>query len=147
MRVVLQRVSRASVTVDGAVTGEIGLGLLLLVGIGPDDSEAQARWMARKVTGLRIFPDDDGKMNLSVLDVGGGALVVSQFTLYGDCSKGRRPSFVHAAPPGIAEPLYERFCALITEEGVNLVERGRFGAPMRVELLNDGPVTLVIEKS
>lgn len=147
MRVVLQRVARASVSVDDHVTGAVGPGVLLLVGIGPDDSEVQARWMARKIAGLRIFVDEAGRMNRSLLDIGGGALVVSQFTLYGDCSRGRRPSFVGAAPPERAEPLYERFCALLAEEGVERVARGMFGAHMRVDLLNDGPVTLVIEKS
>ena len=147
MRTVLQRVSHARVTVDAEITGEIGPGVLLLLGVAPGDGEAEARWLARKVAGLRIFQDDDGKMNRSLLDVGGGALVVSQFTLYGDCSRGRRPSFVGAAPPDVAEPLYERFCALLEEEGVARVARGRFGAHMRVDLQNDGPVTLVIEKS
>lgn len=147
MRVVLQRVARASVSVDDRVTGAIGPGALLLLGVGPEDGEAQARWMARKIAGLRIFADDAGRMNRSLLDMGGGVLVVSQFTLYGDCSRGRRPSFVGAAPPEHAEPLYERFCALLAEEGVVRVARGAFGAHMRVDLLNDGPVTLVIEKS
>lgn len=147
MRIVLQRVSHARVTVGDEVTGAIERGLLLLLGVAPGDTEAQARWLARKVAGLRIFPDEAGRMNRSLLDVGGGALVVSQFTLYGDCSRGRRPSFVGAADPTLAEPLYERFCAILAEEGVQHVGRGRFGAHMRVELENDGPVTLVLEKS
>jgi D-tyrosyl-tRNA(Tyr) deacylase len=144
MRAVLQRVSSASVTVDGEVTGAVRVGILLLLGVGPDDGEAQAAWLARKVAVLRIFVDEAGKMNRSVLDVGGGVLVVSQFTLYGDCRKGRRPSYAKAAPPELAEPLYERFCALLESEGLE-VQRGVFGAHMDVELVNDGPVTLVLE--
>ena len=145
MRAVIQRVSRASVTVDGEVTGEIGCGLLVLLGVGPDDAETDGAWLAAKIAGLRIFPDADGKMNLSVCDIGGGVLVVSQFTLYGDCRKGRRPSFVGAAPPALARPLYERFCEQVAAEGVDRVARGVFGAMMDVALVNDGPVTLVIE--
>jgi D-tyrosyl-tRNA(Tyr) deacylase len=145
MKVVLQRVSRASVTVDGEVTGAVGRGLMLLVGIGPDDDDTALRWMARKVVGLRIFPDDAGKMNLSLADLGLGVLAISQFTLYGDCRKGRRPSFVGAAHPDKAEPLYLRFCELLLEEGAAHVGRGIFGAHMDVELVNDGPVTLVLE--
>lgn len=131
-------------TVDGTVTGRVGRGLLVLLGVAPEDGETQARWLARKVASLRIFPDHDGRMNRSLLDDGLGALVVSQFTLYGDCRKGRRPSFVHAAPPEHAEPLYERFCALLAEEGVP-VERGVFQATMQVALVNDGPVTLIVD--
>ena len=145
MRAVLQRVSRASVTVDGAVTGAIEGGLLVLLGVGRSDGEAEARWLARKVVGLRIFPDAEGKMNRSLLDDDLGILVVSQFTLYGDCRKGRRPSFAHAAPPEEAEALYERFCALLAEEGVRQVEQGVFQAMMQVDLINDGPVTLILE--
>ena len=147
MRAVVQRVTEASVTVDGSVVGAIGPGLLVLLGVGPEDTEAQARWLANKLVGLRIFEDEAGKMNLSLLDIGGGALVVSQFTLFGDCSKGRRPSFVHAAPPAIAEPLYERFADLVREAGVERVQTGVFGASMSVALVNDGPVTLILERT
>lgn len=145
MRAVIQRVRNASVTVDGVLTGSIEQGLLILLGVTGGDTEKQGQWLASKLANLRIFPDDDGKMNRSLMDVGGGALVVSQFTLYGDCRKGRRPSFVGAAHPEIAEPLYERFCEQIESEGVGRVERGIFGAMMDVQLLNDGPVTLVID--
>jgi len=144
MRAVLQRVSSASVDVDGETVGRCGPGLLILLGVAPEDDEKAARWLARKLAGLRIFPDDDGKMNRSVLDAGGGALVISQFTLYGDCRKGRRPSFVKSAHPSLAEPMYERFCELLAEEGLP-VERGIFAADMKVSLLNDGPVTLIID--
>lgn len=145
MRVVLQRVSRARVTVDDTVTGEIGRGLLLLVAFTQGDSEEVLRWMADKVVGLRVFSDAEGKMNLSVDEVGGGLLVVSQFTLYGDSSRGRRPSFIQAAPPDVAVPLYERFIELLREPARH-VETGVFGAMMKVELVNDGPVTLVLER-
>lgn len=145
MRVVLQRVSRARVTVDGRVTGEIGRGLLLLAGFTPGDTEETLAWMADKVVGLRIFPDDEGKMNRSVDEVGGDLLVVSQFTLYGDTRKGKRPSFVDAARPEVAIPLYERFVALLRAAG-RRVETGEFGAMMEVELVNDGPVTLILER-
>lgn len=145
MRAVVQRVSSASVTVDGEVTGAIGRGLLVLLGVGQGDGEEQARWMARKIGSLRIFPDPEDRMNRSLLDDGLGALVVSQFTLYGDVRKGRRPSFVAAAPPELASPLYERFCELLAEEGVHPVERGVFQASMDVALINDGPVTLVLD--
>lgn len=145
MRAVVQRVSEATVRVDGAVVGAIGGGLLVLLGVAPEDGEAEARWLANRVAGLRILADDEGKMNRSVLDTGCDVLVVSQFTLYGDCKKGRRPSFVGAALPLHAEPLYERFCELLLEEGVQTVERGRFGAHMHVNLVNDGPVTLILE--
>ena len=146
MRVVLQRVSRARVTVDGRVTGEIGRGLLLLVGFTAADSEDALAWMAEKVRGLRIFPDDAGKMNRSLDEVGGGVLVVSQFTLYGDTRKGRRPSFVDVAPPERAIPLYERFVALLRAGAPGPVATGEFGAMMDVELVNDGPVTLMLER-
>ena len=146
MRVVLQRVSRARVTVDGRVTGEIGRGLLLLVGFTAADSEDALAWMAEKVRGLRIFPDDAGKMNRSLDEVGGGVLVVSQLTLYGDTRKGRRPSFVDAAPPERAIPLYERFVALLRAGAPGPVATGEFGAMMDVELVNDGPVTLMLER-
>ncbi len=146
MRVVLQRVSRARVTVEGRVTGEIGVGLLLLVGFTEGDDEAGLDWMADKIAGLRVFNDAEGKMNLSLGDVGGGLLVVSQFTLYGDTRKGRRPSFVHAAPPPVAIPLYERFLEVLARRSGTLVQSGEFGAMMDVELVNDGPVTLVLER-
>jgi D-tyrosyl-tRNA(Tyr) deacylase len=145
MRVVLQRVSRAKVTVEGRVTGEIGRGLLLLAGFTDGDTEDALAWMADKIVGLRIFPDDDGKMNRSVQEVGGGLLVVSQFTLYGDARKGRRPSFVDAARPEVAIPLYERFVDLLRATGLP-VGTGEFGAMMDVELVNDGPVTLILER-
>jgi D-tyrosyl-tRNA(Tyr) deacylase len=145
MRVVLQRVSRAEVRVGDRVTGRIGPGFLLLVGFTGTDTDAQAEWMADKIVGLRLFGDADGKMNLALSDVGGALLVVSQFTLYGDASKGRRPSFIDAARPDIAIPLYERFVALLRARGV-AVETGEFGAMMDVELVNDGPVTLILER-
>jgi D-aminoacyl-tRNA deacylase len=145
MRVVLQRVSRAKVTVEGRVTGEIGRGLLLLAGFTDADTEDALRWMADKVVGLRIFQDDEGKMNRSVEEAGGALLVVSQFTLYGDARKGRRPSFIEAARPEVAIPLYERFVALLRATGLQ-VETGEFGAMMDVELVNDGPVTLILER-
>lgn len=145
MRVVLQRVSRAKVTVDGRVTGEIGRGLLLLTGFTDGDTEDALAWMADKIVGLRIFPDHEGKMNRSVEDVDGGLLVVSQFTLYGDTRKGRRPSFIEAARPEVAIPLYERFLQMLRETG-RPVETGEFGAMMDVELVNDGPVTLILER-
>ncbi len=145
MRIVLQRVSRARVTVAGRVTGEIGRGLLLLAGFTDADTEDALAWMAEKVVGLRIFPDDEGKMNRSVAEAGGALLVVSQFTLYGDARKGKRPSFVDAARPEVAVPLYERFVALLRGGGVE-VGTGTFGAEMEVELVNDGPVTLWLER-
>jgi D-aminoacyl-tRNA deacylase len=145
MRLVLQRVSSAAVHIDGEVSGEIGHGLLLLAGFREGDGEEELAWMAKKVLGLRIFADDEGKMNRSVEDVGGGLLVVSQFTLYGDARKGRRPSFVDAAPPDIAIPLYERFVEMLAGSGLR-VETGEFGAMMDVSLVNDGPVTLILER-
>lgn len=144
MRVLLQRVTRAEVRVDERVTGRIGRGYLLLLGITHHDTEAQAAWLADKIAGLRLFPDADGKMNLALADVGGAALVVSQFTLYGDARKGRRPSFIDAARPEVAIPLYERFIALLRAHAMQ-VETGEFGASMQVELINDGPVTLSLE--
>lgn len=144
MRVVIQRVRRAAVTVGDERVGAIGPGLLALVGAAPGDGAEQVRWTARKLAGLRIFEDDDGKMNRSVLDLGGEVLVVSQFTLLGDCRKGRRPSFVGAARPEVAEPLVEALATALEAEGVPTA-RGRFGAHMQVELVNDGPVTLVID--
>ena len=145
MRIVLQRVSRAKVTVDGRVTGEIGRGLLLLAGFTDADTDDALAWMAEKVVGLRIFPDDEGKMNRSVEEADGALLVVSQFTLYGDARKGRRPSFIDAARPEVAIPLYERFVALLRATG-RRVATGEFGAMMDVELVNDGPVTLILER-
>jgi D-tyrosyl-tRNA(Tyr) deacylase len=145
MRVLVQRVSSASVTIDGRVSGSIAAGLLLLVGFRNEDTEAALEWMAEKVCGLRIFSDEEGKMNRSVLDVSGGVLVVSQFTLYGDASKGKRPSFIDAARPETAIPLYERFVALLRER-VAKVETGEFGADMAVALVNDGPVTIWLER-
>ena len=144
MRAVVQRVRHARVVVGGEVVGAIGPGLLILLGIAPTDTAEHARWLAGKVVGLRIFSDPDGKMDLGVQDVGGAVLVVSQFTLYGDCRKGRRPSFLDAALPEQAVPLYEAFVAALRAEGVR-VETGRFGAMMQVELVNDGPVTLIID--
>ena len=145
MRTLLQRVSRAEVRVDGRVAGRIGRGYLLLVGLTEGDDEDVLAWMAEKVLGLRLFGDDAGKMNLDLAAVDGALLVVSQFTLYGDARKGRRPSFVDAARPEIAIPLYERFVALLRERGA-VVETGEFGAMMDVELVNDGPVTLWLER-
>jgi D-tyrosyl-tRNA(Tyr) deacylase len=144
MRAVLQRVSRARVVVGDEVLGDVGRGLLVLLGVAPDDTEADGRWLADKVVGLRIFADDDGKMNRSVLDVGGSVLIVSQFTLHGDCRKGRRPSFLGAAPPEIAVPRYEAFVNAVRAQGVPTAT-GRFGALMQVELVNDGPVTLILD--
>jgi D-tyrosyl-tRNA(Tyr) deacylase len=146
MRVLVQRVSRAKVTVDGDVIGEISRGLLLLVGITQSDSEAELVWMASKCANLRVFADDAGQMNRSLTDIGGDALVVSQFTLYGDVRKGNRPSFIEAARPEVAEPLYARFCALLSDQLKKKVKTGRFAAMMDVELVNDGPVTLLIER-
>ena len=145
MRVLVQRVSRAEVRVDGRVTGRIGRGFLLLVGFTGGDGEEAVAWMADKVAGLRLFGDGEGKMNLDLAGVGGAVLVVSQFTLYGDARKGRRPSFIDAARPEVAVPLYERFVALLRERGLP-VETGEFGAMMDVELVNDGPVTLWLER-
>jgi D-tyrosyl-tRNA(Tyr) deacylase len=144
MRAVLQRVSRARVTVDGRVTGEIGAGLMILLGVGRLDTSAAAATMAEKVANLRIFEDAVGKMNLSLLDVKGSALVVSQFTLYGDARGQRRPSFITAAPPETAKALYEEFCVALRGLGVN-VATGVFQAMMSVELLNEGPVTILLD--
>ncbi len=145
MRVLLQRVKKAAVRVDDEVVGAIGHGFVALVGVGHGDGEAQARWLAQKVAGLRVFEDREGKFNLSIRDVGGSVLVVSQFTLYADASRGRRPAFVDAAPPQIAEPLVERFAAFLREEGLP-VAMGVFGARMLVEIHNDGPVTILLER-
>lgn len=144
MRAVVQRVSSARVEVDGEVTGSICRGLLVLLGVGQGDTEKQAAWLAEKIAGLRIFEDEAGKMNLSVEEVGGGVLVVSQFTLLADCRKGRRPSFTEAAPPEVAERLYQEFVRRVRECGVR-VETGVFQAKMRVHLVNEGPVTIWLD--
>ena len=146
MRVVVQRVSRAEVRIGDRVTGSIGLGFLLLVGFKSDDNVDVLAWMADKIVGLRLFSDAEEKMNLSLDEVGGGLLVVSQFTLYGDARKGRRPSFIDAAPPPIAIPLYERFVELLRARTTGTVQTGEFGAMMDVELVNAGPVTLLLER-
>ena len=145
MRALLQRVSRASVTVEGRVISQIGKGLLILLGIGQADSELQAEFLAEKIANLRIFEDQQGKTNLSVLDVKGAAIVVSQFTLYADARKGRRPSFTDAALPELAAPLVERFVELLRGHGVP-TQTGEFGAHMQVEIHNDGPVTVWLER-
>ena len=144
MKTVIQRVSNASVSIEGVVKGEIQKGFLILLGITHTDTEKDVKWMVDKVSGLRVFEDENGKMNLSLQDVGGELLIVSQFTLYGDARKGRRPSFVEAARPEKAVPLYEKFIALAKEKGIN-VATGEFGADMKVNLVNDGPVTLIID--
>jgi D-tyrosyl-tRNA(Tyr) deacylase len=145
MRVVLQRVSRGEVRIDGAVVGSIGRGFLLLVGFTSGDGEEQLRWMVEKVRGLRLFADPEGKMNLALDDVGGEILVVSQFTLYADVRKGRRPSFIHAAEPDEAERLYDRFVEML-RQGTSPVATGSFGAMMDVDFVNHGPVTLIIDR-
>jgi D-tyrosyl-tRNA(Tyr) deacylase len=145
MRVVLQRVSEARVRVEERVTGEIGAGLLLLCAFRDSDGDPQLQWMADKLCELRIFRDDEGKMNRSLRDLGGGMLVVSQFTLYGDARKGRRPSFIGSAPGPVAERLYDRFIELLRHSGLT-VETGEFAADMKVELVNDGPVTLTLDR-
>lgn len=145
VRVVAQRVSRAAVRIAGQEVGRIGRGLLVLAAFAPGDGEEPLRWMADKLWGLRVFPDEEGKMNRSLEDAAGGLLIVSQFTLYGDVARGRRPSFVGAASPDVARALYERFVELCRERG-GPVESGEFGAMMEVELVNDGPVTLLIDR-
>jgi D-tyrosyl-tRNA(Tyr) deacylase len=145
VRIVLQRVRSASVTVEGEEVSEIGAGLLLLVGVAQGDGEAEADWLAGKVARLRIFGDEEGKMNRSVSDTGGQVLAVSQFTLLADTRKGNRPSFIRAALPDEAEPLFDHFCEKLHEEGIS-VQTGRFGAMMDVALVNDGPVTIVLER-
>jgi len=145
MRIVVQRVSRASVSVEGQTVGAIGRGVVVLVGVAHGDTPAQAEWLARKVAGLRIFEDAGGRMNAGLLDVGGEALVISQFTLYADARKGRRPSFTEAAPPEVAEPLVDRFAEALAATGVP-VQTGVFGAHMLVEIHNDGPVTILLER-
>jgi D-tyrosyl-tRNA(Tyr) deacylase len=144
MRAVLQRVSRAAVVIEGETVGAIERGLLVLLGVAPTDTPTDAQWLADKTAGLRIFNDEAGKMNLSVADVGGAVLVVSQFTLYGDSRKGRRPSFIGAAPPEVAVPLYEAFVHALRALGLPTAT-GQFGAMMQVELINDGPVTLILD--
>ena len=145
MRAVVQRVSGASVTVDGQVVGAIPYGLLVLLGVGEGDTEQETRWLAHKVANLRVFSDAEGRMNLSVQDVRGSVLVVSQFTLYGDIRRGFRPSFIRAAPPEVAEPLVDVFVAALQAEGIP-VATGAFRTHMMVELVNDGPVTIILEK-
>ena len=144
MRAVLQRVTRASVTVEGQIIGQIARGLVVLLGVEPDDTDTDAHQLADKTIQLRIFDDAEGKMNLSLADVGGAMLVVSQFTLLGDCRKGRRPSFIGAAPPELAERLYETFIAAVGVQGIR-VATGKFRAMMLVELVNDGPVTMLLD--
>ena len=144
MRAVLQRVSRAKVTIGGEVAGEIAAGWLVLLGVAPADTQKEIDWLADKVANLRAFADAEGKMNLSVQDVRGSVLVVSQFTLYGDCMRGRRPGFTGAAPPAVAEPLYESFVVALRALG-GPGATGRFAADMQVELVNDGPVTFVLD--
>lgn len=145
MRAVVQRVSGAEVTVDGRVVGAVGRGVLVLLGVDAADGDDEIRWMADKLSHLRMFPDEDGRMNRSLLDIGGEALVVSQFTLLADVGRGRRPSFAHAARPEYAEPVYERFCVALAGTGVRSVAQGVFGAKMAVALVNDGPVTFVVD--
>ncbi|NLG74019.1 MAG: D-tyrosyl-tRNA(Tyr) deacylase [Chloroflexi bacterium] len=145
MRVILQRVRRGKVSVDGRTVAEIGHGAVILLGIGPQDGEEQARYLVDKIANLRIYEDEQGKMNRSLLDTGGEAIVVSQFTLYADTRKGRRPSFTEAAPPEIASPLVERFASMLAEAGVP-TQTGEFGAHMLVEIENDGPVTIFMER-
>jgi len=144
MRVVIQRVQHGKVTIEGQTVAEIGLGLVVLLGIGPLDGEEQTRFLAEKIANLRIFEDTQGKMNLSILDVQGKAIVVSQFTLYADARKGRRPSFTDAAPPDLARPLVDRFAQLLSDQGVP-TQTGEFGAYMLVDIANDGPVTIWLE--
>lgn len=145
MRIVLQRVTRGRCTVDGEVTGAIGLGFVALVGVAHEDTHAEAELLAKKTAYLRVFADDAGKMNRSVMDVGGGVLVISQFTLYADMRRGRRPSFTKAAPPDIASPLVDYYADCLRKEGVEPVESGVFGAMMAIDLLNDGPVTILLD--
>jgi D-tyrosyl-tRNA(Tyr) deacylase len=144
MRAVIQRSHNASVTVDGEVVGRIDSGLVVLLGVGRGDTEAEADWLAEKIVHLRIFEDENGKMNRSLIDCGGAVLLISQFTLYGNCTKGRRPSFIDAAAPDTARALYRRFSDRLREKGI-CVETGQFGARMSVWLVNDGPVTLIVE--
>ena len=144
MRAVLTRVTSASVTIDGEVVGKIGKGFLILLGVGPEDTEDHCKYLAQKALGLRVFEDENGKMNLGLEQVGGEVLVVSQFTLFGNCRKGRRPSFAEAAPPALGEELYERFLQICEELGYP-PQHGQFGADMQVASVNDGPVTLILD--
>lgn len=144
MRAVVQRVEEACVTVDGEMTGEIGAGLVVYLGVGRGDGAADCAYLAEKIAGLRIFEDENGLMNLSIKEKGGGVLCISQFTLYGDCRKGRRPGFSAAAPPEEAAPLFEELCTQLEQRGL-AVSTGRFGAMMRIEQLNDGPVTILLD--
>jgi D-aminoacyl-tRNA deacylase len=145
MKVVIQRVSEAAVTIDSNINGQIGKGLLILVGITHDDSATDIEWLVKKIVQLRIFSDEDGKMNLSLADVDGEALVISQFTLFASTKKGNRPSFTTSAPPAVAIPLYETFVATLEKELGRRVETGIFGADMQVSLINDGPVTIILD--
>ncbi len=144
MRVVIQRVTQAAVSINEEISGKINNGLLILVGIGQDDHTEDIQWLTQKITNLRIFSDDDGKMNLSILDIKGEILLVSQFTLYASTKKGNRPSFIQSAPPTIAIPLYEQFIQSLKETGI-AIQTGQFGADMKVSLTNDGPVTIIID--
>ena len=144
MRAILTRVTSASVTIDGQVVGQIGKGFLILLGVGPNDTEKECRYLAEKALGLRVFEDENGKMNLGLDAVGGQVLVVSQFTLYGNCRKGRRPSFTDAADPVLGEAMYEKFLSICAELGY-VPQHGRFGADMQVASVNDGPVTLILD--
>lgn len=146
MKAVIQRVQHASVKVDGNIIGKCGRGFMILLGVGNKDTEKDAKALVNKIVKLRVFEDDAGKMNLSVQDVGGEILIISQFTLYADCRKGNRPSFVNAAPPAVSVPLYEAFVEYMRNTGIH-AECGEFGADMKVELLNDGPVTIVLDSS
>ena len=145
MKIVVQRCSRAEVRIGGETVGKIGKGFVLLVGITHEDTEKEVAWMAKKVAALRVFGDEEGKMNRAITEVGGSVLSISQFTLYGDARKGNRPSFVQAARPEVAEQLYERFNALLREQYGLTVETGQFGADMQVDFINDGPVTILLE--
>ena len=145
MRAVIQRVTEASVKVDGKVTGAIDKGLLILVGIEDADTQEDIEWLTKKIVGLRIFDDENGVMNLSVMDIGGGLLAVSQFTLMASTKKGNRPSYIRASKGDFAEPMYEKFCQALEKESGNKVEKGIFGADMKVSLLNDGPVTIIMD--
>lgn len=145
MRALIQRVSTAKVVIEGEISGEIGQGILVLLGITHDDSEKDIEWLIRKITQLRIFSDEEGKMNLSVQDVEGSLLVISQFTLFADSKKGNRPSYIQSAPPDVAIPLYEKFLNKLGQNFVGKIETGKFGADMKVSLLNDGPVTIMLD--
>lgn len=147
MRIIVQRCSRAEVRIDGETVGQIGTGFLLLVGITHEDTKQEAEYLAKKVANMRIFNDAEGKMNLSLTDVGGAILSISQFTLYGNANKGNRPSFIKAAPPEVAEPLYAYFNTLLRELYGLTVETGRFGADMKVDFVNDGPVTILLDSA